>query len=35
MPGEFLGWTAGVYQTTFDYLYGRGAGHSESKASKP
>lgn len=22
MPGEFLGWTAGVYQTAYDYLYG-------------
>lgn len=23
MPGEFLGWTAGVYQAAYAYLYGR------------
>ena len=35
MPGEFLGWTAGTYQTAFDYLYGRGASNSEPKAVEP
>ena len=28
MPGEFLGWTAGVYQTAYDYLYGRVKQHT-------
>lgn len=23
MPGEFMGWTAGTYQTAYDYLYGK------------
>lgn len=23
MPGDFMGWTAGTYQTAYDYLYGK------------
>ncbi len=23
MPGDFMGWTAGAYQTAYDYLYGK------------
>lgn len=30
MPGEFLGWTAGVYQTAYDYLYGRVKQHTSN-----